>query len=147
VGPFTHPHHICIVVEDLGRALAFYERAGIGPWRPLPSFDDLVEVEGVDPAELGRLTFMCADVDGLQLQVVQPVPGDTPHWRFLQQRGPGVFSLSFTAGCLDDDEAEARAAGLELLFRARRADRSGFSYFDTRSDAGITLQLRRPPPR
>ena len=52
MAPFSRPHHICIVVENLERALAFYERVGIGPWRPLPSFDDLVELEGVDAEEL-----------------------------------------------------------------------------------------------
>jgi catechol 2,3-dioxygenase-like lactoylglutathione lyase family enzyme len=143
--PFASPHHICIVVDDLERALALYERAGIGPWRPLGSFADLVELEGIEPDALGRMTFMCADTGGLQLQLVQPGPDDTPHWRFLQEHGPGVFSLSFSAAPLDDAEAEARSAGLELFLRGRRADRTGFSYFDTRAVAGVALQLREPP--
>jgi len=33
-----------------------------------------------------------------------------------------------------------------VLARGRRADRSGFTYFDTRAGAGVTLEVRKTAP-
>jgi hypothetical protein len=34
-----------------------------------------------------------------------------------------------------------------MIARGRRADGSGFTYFDTASDVGVTLEIRKSPSR
>ena len=40
-------------------------------------------------------------------------------------------------------EASGRALGLGVTARGKRADGSGFAYFDTRADAGVVLEIRK----
>ena len=42
---FRHLHHVCIVVHDLERAVAYYARLGVGPWFDYPKGDAYVEFE------------------------------------------------------------------------------------------------------
>ena len=36
LSPFTKVHHICIVVHDVERSVAYYESLGMGPWFDYP---------------------------------------------------------------------------------------------------------------
>jgi methylmalonyl-CoA/ethylmalonyl-CoA epimerase len=145
--PFRKVHHICVAVSDIDRAVAFYESVGIGPWQPLPPMTDLTELEGPAPDAFHDLTYRWTTIGDLQLQLVQPGAGHTPQGDFLESHGEGVFHIGFAVESVDDAEAEAASLGLDVLLRGRRADGSGFSYFDTRRPAGVTLQVRRAPAR
>lgn len=76
-----------------------------------------------------QLIFKYADLPGLQLQLCEPGPADTPQRRFLETKGPGVFHLGFAVGQLSDAEQAGKTAGLQPLMRGRRPDGSGFTYF------------------
>jgi methylmalonyl-CoA/ethylmalonyl-CoA epimerase len=145
--PFRQPHHICIVVSDIERAVGFYESVGIGPWQQLPRMTDLTELDGPALDAFRDLKYMWTTIGDLQLQLVQPGAGRTPQGDFLQTHGEGVFHIGFAVDSVDDAEAQAGALGLGLLLRGRRPDGSGFSYFDTYGPAGVTLQVRRAPVR
>jgi methylmalonyl-CoA/ethylmalonyl-CoA epimerase len=54
----------------------------------------------------------------------------------------GVFHLGFVVDDVDMSESAGRAAGLTVFERGRRVDRSGFNYFDTAIQAGVTLEIR-----
>jgi methylmalonyl-CoA/ethylmalonyl-CoA epimerase len=145
--PFREPHHICIAVSDIARAVDFYESVGIGPWKPLPRMTDLTELDGPVPDAFHDLQYMWTTIGDLQLQLVQPGAGRTPQGEFLQAHGEGAFHIGFAVDSVDDAEARARALGLEVILRGRRPNGSGFSYFDTYGSAGVTLQVRRAPAR
>jgi methylmalonyl-CoA/ethylmalonyl-CoA epimerase len=145
--PFRQPHHICIAVSDIERAVGFYESVGIGPWQQLPRMTDLSELDGPAPDAFHALKYTWTTVGDLQLQLVQPGAGSTPQGAFLEAHGDGVFHIGFAVDSVDDAEAQASALGLEVILRGRRPDGSGFSYFDTYGPAGVTLQVRRAPAR
>ena len=42
---FNVLHHVCIVVRDLERAVAYYERLGFGPWFDYPKGAPYVEFD------------------------------------------------------------------------------------------------------
>jgi len=145
IGIFKRLHHICIVVEDLERAVKYYESVGIGPWLafpPLDAFRDELEVPDRDG--FFRLKYRYANLDNIQIQLCEPGPGGTPQRRFLETRGEGVYHLGFGVDDCDDAESAGLAAGLRVGARGRRADRTGFTYFDTRDNAGVTLEVRSP---
>ena len=64
------------------------------------------------------------------------------------ERRPEIYLLGVEAGpayaeyCAD----RAKRQGLDTLSSGRRADGSGFSYFNTASDVGVTLLVRQSPP-
>lgn len=141
-GPFRRLHHVCVVVPDIDAAVRYYQSIGIGPWYDYPTSSPYVEFEVPNPAAARNAREMCADLDGIQMQLCQPSSDDSPQRRFLDECGAGVYHLGFEVADCDTGEAAGRAVGLEVLARGRREDGSGFTYFDTRADAGVTLEIR-----
>lgn len=142
---FSHLHHVCIVVRDLERAVAYYEKLGVGPWYDYPKGGEYLEFEVPNAAASKAMRYKCADLDNVQLQLCQPPDIECPQRRFLDAHGEGVYHLGFEVPDRDAAEARGRAAGLDVTARGRRGDGSGFAYFDTRAQAGVTLEIRKTP--
>jgi catechol 2,3-dioxygenase-like lactoylglutathione lyase family enzyme len=142
---FQSVHHVCIVVHDLDSTVAYYEQLGIGPWFDYPKSSPYVELDVPNEAATAEMRYRCVDLDNLQLQLCEPSAADSPQRRFLDEYGEGVYHLGFEV----DDQAAAEQAGrdlgLSVIARGLRGDGSGFCYFDTRPDAGITLEVRKSP--
>jgi catechol 2,3-dioxygenase-like lactoylglutathione lyase family enzyme len=140
---FQQAHHICIVVPDIAAALRYYESIGIGPWHDYPPLQEYSELQMPNADGFRQLIVKYADLPGLQLQLCEPGTADTPHRRFLDSKGPGVFHVGFMVDRLEETEQIAKEAGLTPLMRGRRADGSGFTYFDTAKQAGVILEIRK----
>jgi len=141
-GPFTKVHHICIVVHDIDRAQAFYESVGVGPWTEYPP---LAEYEDLDvPSKQGFLSikYRICNLPGMQLQLCQPGAEPSPQREHLDRKGEGVFHIGFEVPDADAAEAQAVAKGLRVLMRGRRANRTGFTYYDSADAAGVILLTR-----
>lgn len=141
---FKNLHHVCIVVRDLEKAIAFYESVGIGPWSPFPSLEPFRhDLKTPDNEAFLQLRYAFASLDNAQIQLCEPPEGDTPQRRFLDQVGEGVFHLGFTVDDCDQAERLGTDAGLEVLMHGRKPDGSGFTYFDTAAKgASVTLEIR-----
>ena len=140
--PFRTLHHICVVVRDIGRSVAYYESVGIGPWRDYPPLTEYTRLSAPSPEAFYALRYKVANLDNVQLQLCQPPDLDCPQRRFLDTRGEGVFHIGFEAD-VDDAAAAGAALGLAPLMRGQRDDGSGFIYFDTQDQAGVVLLARR----
>ena len=144
---FNQLHHVCIVVDDLDKAVAYYETLGVGPWYDYPKVGPYVEFEVPNPEASRAMRYKCADLDNVQLQLCEPGDLDSPQRRFLKERGEGVYHLGFEVPDLGEAQAAGRALGLGIAARGVRADGSGFCYFDTRGEAGVVLEVRKSPAR
>lgn len=144
--PFTTLHHICIVVRDIEKAVAFYTAAGIGPWHDYPPLDQYTELDVPSREAFMAMTYKYANIANAQIQLCQPGDADGPQKRFLDTKGEGVFHVGFSVERCDDGEALGKKLGLDVLMRGRRPDRSGFTYFDTADQAGVILEVRSSPP-
>jgi methylmalonyl-CoA/ethylmalonyl-CoA epimerase len=142
-GIFQHLHHLCIVVNDLEKTVAYYESLGVGPWFDYPKGDAYVEFEVPNRAASDAMRYKCVDLGNVQIQLCQPSSLDSPQRRFLDTHGEGVYHLGFEVPDRDAAEASGRALGLDVTARGKRADGSGFAYFDTRADAGVVLEIRK----
>ncbi|SES49150.1 Catechol 2,3-dioxygenase [Streptomyces sp. yr375] len=145
---FQTLHHICVVVRDIDKSVAYYESKEVGPWHDFPSleaFKDDLQVP--DPDAFLDLTYKYADLGNVQLQLCRPGKGESPQRDFLETHGEGVFHLGFSVPTCDAAEARAADLGLDVLLRGRRPDGSGFTYFDTAdAGAGVVLQIRSANP-
>ncbi len=141
--PFRQLHHICIVVRDLDRSLAWYESIGMGPWTDYPKGGRYVEFEVPDKASSDAMRYKCLQLDNVEIQLCEPPPGASPQRRFLETHGEGVYHLGFEVPDRDAGEAQGRALGLAVTARGKREDGSGFAYFDTREGAGVVLEIRK----
>jgi methylmalonyl-CoA/ethylmalonyl-CoA epimerase len=142
--PFRVLHHVCIVVHDLDRAVRYYEQLGMRPWLDYPKGGSpYLEFDVPNREASEAMRYKCLDLDNVQLQLCQPPPGDSPQRRFLDRHGEGVYHLGFEVPDRDVAESQGRALGLPVLARGKRADGSGFAYFDTRERAGVVLEIRK----
>jgi len=144
--PFARVHHICIAVHDIGAAIAYYESVGIGPWHDYPPLEEFTTLDVPDPDGFRKLDYRYAWIGDFQLQLVQPGPEPTPQRRFLDEHGEGVFHVGFEVPDADAADAQAAGLGVEPLMRGRRANGSGFTYYDTADRAGVVLEIRQSPP-
>lgn len=141
---FQEMHHVCIVVHDIAKAMAYYESVGIGPWHDYPPMEQYTTLEGAPRADYLSVVYKWTNIRNMQIQLCQPGPGDTPQRRFLETKGEGVYHLGFVVPDCDVAEAAGVNAGLKIKARGRRDDASGFTYFDT-PEAGVTLEIRASP--
>ena len=143
---FNKLHHVCVVVHDIDRTQAAYERMGIGPWQAYPPLTEYQELQVPDAAGFMKMQYRVCNLPNIQLQLCQPGPEPTPQRIFLDSKGEGVFHMGFEVPDCDAAEAEARAESIPVLMRGRRPNRTGFTYFDTADQAGVVLLVRATPP-
>lgn len=140
---FSKLHHLCVVVQDIDRAQAYYESVGIGPWHEYPPLHEYTELDVPDPDGFRALKYRYAWIGDQQFQLCEPGPADTPQRRFLDTKGEGVFHVGFE---VPDANAAEVTVPAEPLMRGRRGNGSGFTYFDTAEQAGVVLEIRQSPP-
>jgi methylmalonyl-CoA/ethylmalonyl-CoA epimerase len=92
------------------------------------------------------MRYQVCNVSNMQLQLCEPPEEDCPQRRFLDEKGEGVFHLGFEVADCNAAESIGKAGGLDLLMRGRRANGSGFTYFDTAEQAGVVLEIRAAAP-
>lgn len=142
---FQKPHHITIVVKDLRKSQAFYESIGIGPWQDYGSLKEYTRLNVPDKEGFYNLKFKYVQIGPLQLQLVEPGKGKSVYKDYLEQKGEGVFHIGFEVDNISDMDEHVEALGLKILQSGRRDDGSGFTYFQTVADAGVTLLVRQTP--
>jgi catechol 2,3-dioxygenase-like lactoylglutathione lyase family enzyme len=140
---FSKPHHICIVVKDIEKTKRYYESIGIGPWVEYPPLVEYTKLNVMDEEGFFDTRFVYTHLGDLQLQLAQPGEGKTIYKDFLETKGEGVFHIGFEVEDIDTVEQQLRENKMEVLASGRRDDGSGFSYLDTREQAGVTLLVRQ----
>jgi methylmalonyl-CoA/ethylmalonyl-CoA epimerase len=140
--PFRRLHHICLVVHDIDKAVAYYESVGIAPWRDYPPLTEYTSLDVPNPEAFLALRYKVVDLENVQLQLCQPPESDCPQRRFLDEHGEGVFHLGFEAD-VDTAVEQGRNLGVDVLMRGQRPNGSGFVYFDTLDAAAVVLLARR----
>ena len=132
---------IGVVVEDIDRAIAFYQSAfGLGPFDVMEIGAPNVWDRGEEKPIRARLAF--ADLGGVQLELIQILEGDSFHLEFLREHGEGIHHLGFVVKDFKAKLEQAKAMGFKVL----QADPFGmaYAYLDTRQPGGIIFELIMP---
>ncbi|UCH86377.1 MAG: VOC family protein [Dehalococcoidia bacterium] len=132
---------IGVVVEDIDRAIAFYESTfGIGPWDIREVGAPNVWDRGEEKFIKARLAF--ADIGQVEIELIQILEGDSLHLAFLREHGEGLHHLGFFVKDFAAKLEQAQAMGLKVL----QKDPFGqaYAYLDTRQPGGIIFELIAP---
>lgn len=136
---FGKLHHVCIVVHDIGKTQAYYESIGIGPWTAYPPLAEYEELQVPSREGFMTMQYRVCNLPNIQLQLCQPSHDPSPQRIHLDTKGEGVFHLGFE---VEDADAAEAASGLPVKMKGRRANRTGFTYYDTDEKAGVVLLTR-----
>lgn len=107
---------IGFVVKDVEKAAEYYS-CTYG-WGPFEVFEwDLNGFTYRGRTQNGRLKIAIAYSGPVQIELIQPLEGETSQAEFLRKKGEGIQHLSFTVDSVDRMVADLDAIGMEPVFR------------------------------
>lgn len=141
--PFSKAEHIGVVVRNMDRAVEYYESLGIGPFKPL-NHKLLTQQEmlgkPVEPDSFALKT-MQAKLGSINIELLEPIKGESLWKEFLETNGEGIMHLAFFVDDIDREEAKLVEKGLTVLYHVRFQTGGGSAYFDTRKCGGLVIEL------
>jgi catechol 2,3-dioxygenase-like lactoylglutathione lyase family enzyme len=136
---------IGIVVRDMRKAVEHYETLlGLGPWTVYESSPDKYLFKG-KPAAM-RLRQGKAMLGGIEMELIQPLAGESPFHEFLAAQGEGLHHLAFHTDDFEGRIQQFQAAGFQplLLVEAFVETYKGTvkaCHFDTRAVGGVIFEV------
>lgn len=141
---FSRLVHIGVVVRDMDKAVERLTSLGIGPFRPRILPEDAREKYRGEPFQPGRrVTIQITQIGNVELELIQPISGKSPHQEFLDEKGEGVQHLGFVVDNLKADVDRLTAAGSTILLTSRFKGGGGVAYLDLDA-AGLIVELVQP---
>jgi len=144
--PFAEVDQVGVVVSDLDKAVEYYESLGIGPFksRGVTVKERLVRGKSDDS---WKFKIASADMGPVQLELVQPVAGETLHKEFLERYGEGINHLAFFVDDFEKEYANLVEKGFEVIYCVRFSPSGGAAYFDTGKVGGVLFEIMQLPPK
>jgi catechol 2,3-dioxygenase-like lactoylglutathione lyase family enzyme len=138
---FTRLVHIGVVVRDMNKTIERLAALGIGPFKPriLPP-DAQEKYRGKPFIPSQRLTIQITQIGNLELELIQPLSGESPHQEFLDQKGEGIQHLGFFVDNLEQDVKHLTAEGSSILLTSQFKGGGGVAYLDLDA-AGLIVEL------
>jgi methylmalonyl-CoA/ethylmalonyl-CoA epimerase len=136
--PFSKLIQIGVVVRDMDKAIEHLTSLGIGPFQPKiipPNTKEWFHGEPLN-AKLDIKSTMLGDIE---LELIQPIEGDSPHKEFLDSKGEGIQHIAFAVDNLDKEVDQLTKKGASVLFGGKMP-RGGFAYLDL-DVGGIIAEL------
>jgi len=139
---------IGLVVKDIDeKAKYFWDKFGIGPWYFMEFGPDVEETTYYGKPAPFKLKLAMAQVGSIQLELIQPVSGDTPHMDFLNSNREGLNHLGIFVDGMEQVE-DFKSLGYKMPSSAIGfgEKKDGFGvYFDTEKDCGVLFELIHLP--
>lgn len=144
---FTHLVHVGVVVRDMNKAIERLTALGIGPFQPriLPP-DAREKYRGKPFKPSQRVTIQITQIGNMELELIQPIRGKSPHQEFLEEKGEGVQHLGFIVNNLEKDVKRLTAKGSSILLTSQFKGGGGVAYLDLDA-AGLIVELVQPGSR
>jgi len=143
---FSEIKQIGIVARDMYKVKEYYESIGIGPWESSgkPPIDNTL-LRG-KPLEAKHSTLF-TQVGSMQLELLQPVEGESTAREFLEKRGEGIQHIAFHVESIEDALPKVAELGIKVLQRGWRPDGGGYALLETDAVGGIILELIQVPSK
>ena len=111
--PFSKLTQIGIIVKDMDDTIKKLSSFGIGPFEHRSVPDGAKEYYKGKPM---NATFKIAavNVGGVELEFIQPLEGDSPHRKFLEEKGEGIQHLAFAVDDLGYNIRDLREKGASV---------------------------------
>jgi methylmalonyl-CoA/ethylmalonyl-CoA epimerase len=139
--PFANLIQIGVVVKDMEQAIRRFSALGIGPfYSKMPPRSAKSLFRGKPFVSADRVKIMAAQLGNCELELIQPLEGESPHREYLESKGEGIQHIAFAVDDLDQAVGKLTANGSSVLLEGRRQDGSGVTYLDL-SAAGVIVEL------
>jgi hypothetical protein len=148
---FNNFVQIGVIVEDLDRTIqALTEIFGIGPFRtiawPPAERTDIQRFYHGQPADFtARMAF--TELGPVELELIQPLDGESIWADFLKERGPGIHHIRFNVSDLQpvSEYLAGHGIGVAQMGSGIRPG-TAWANFDTESLVGFTIEVMKALP-
>lgn len=137
--PFKDVFQVGIVVKDMDKATERLSAMGIGPFEPRVLPPDREEWYRGRPLK-PDVKISKAYIGETEIELIQPVSGESPHQEFLDSKGEGIQHLACTVEDLDKQVEKLTAQGATVLLQAKFPGGGGIAYVDF-GVAGLIIEL------
>lgn len=141
---WNRTYQLGVVVHDLDAARQHFEKAGVGPFVEGPSRQALDRKVYGKPAPDVEVRCLLAKMGPVELELLQPVSGDSIQQEALDEKGEHALHLCAHTDDLQRDIDEMTSNGFPVISQGRFDDGGSFAYFDTRAVGGLVLELFQP---
>jgi methylmalonyl-CoA/ethylmalonyl-CoA epimerase len=145
--PFSKVDQIGVVVRNIEGAIKYYEALGIGPFIPFRN-TDVVERQmwgkPVSPNSI-KSVIELTKIGTLELELIEPVEGNSIWSEFLTTHGEGVQHLGFFVDDINKEEAKMVRKGFTVVYRSRFSNGDGAAYFQTDAGGFLLELIQRAP--
>ena len=138
-----------VVRDAIKTARKYSELFGLGPWQFFDVRLPEVILHDQPPKDYkAGLRLAMADLDRIQIELIQPMYGPGTHMEFLTEHGEGIHHLSF--GRVEDHDRilagfQERGTGIEM--QGLSEGNPLFTYLATQRTLGTVFEVVRPPDR
>ena len=134
---------IGMVVKDMGQAVESLSAFGFGPFdtKELPPGGKLVSKSQPGRARVDLLRTMLGDIE---LELCQPVSGQSTHQEYLDSKGEGIHHVLFEVQDLNAELDRFTKHGAKVLLHIT-FDGGGLAYVDLNT-CGFIVELVQLPP-
>jgi len=141
---FSEIKQVGIVVRDLERAKKYYESIGIGPFEsPNRPASTGVILRGEHSNAKHKL--MLAQLGSVQLELLQPVEGESLAMEYLQRQGEGIQHIAFQVDDIEAALVKLDKLGVKVLQRVLRPTSPGAALLETDAIGGVIIELIQRP--
>jgi len=131
------PHHVGIVVSNLGAAMDAYIANFRYTFFQFEVNERNAQFTGASAAF--TLRFGIGQLGASVVELIEPVSGTTLYSQHLAKKGPGLHHLAFSALDLDAARAAMAAKGYNCLQNGNIQDLVDFSYYEA-SELGCIVE-------
>lgn len=135
---FSNLIQIGVVVKDINKVIERLESLGIGPFRPKLLPPNTKEWFRGKPLK-AKFDIRSTMMGDTELELIQPIEGDSPHQEFLDSKGEGIQHIAFAVDDIDQAVDQLTKQGVSVLLRAKMP-RGGIAYLDL-GVGGIIVEL------
>ncbi|GAJ22306.1 unnamed protein product [marine sediment metagenome] len=86
-------HHVGVAIRDMDKTVEYYQSLGIATFEPETLFESSnftdLKLYGKTPDTTVKLRIRFVQIGPIQLELIQPVEGESPQKEFLESRGEG----------------------------------------------------------
>ncbi len=134
-----------IGVEDLDKAVEYYEYLGLGTFQPEGALDSGAtadfKVNGEASTGTVKARTRTLQIGPMTYEFTQPLEGETIYRESLDRRGEGVNDFVFTVADLEEETAKLADKGVRVLQSGNPENDAAFAYFDTRKVGNMMMKL------
>ena len=130
---------IGLVVKNVKKTVAFYSEVwNVDPFK-------IIEPDYTDRTYRGmpgnfKMRIALAPFGPVQLELIEPLAGESIYNEFLEQKGEGLHHLGFDVDNMEDRISASEKIGIQVLQSGRRIG-AAFAYMDTEALSGFIMEF------